>query len=279
MNYVELNIPLHATENVEEKNDILVALLSDYPFESFMTENGVLKAYIPQDKLVDCMGEVDSVLHDVGVLDATYIEIESKDWNAVWEAEFKSVDVDGICTIRAPFSPAPESGMDVIIMPKMSFGTGHHATTCLMISEIMKLQLAGKTGADVGSGTGVLSIVAVKAGAKQVDAVDIDTWAYENCLENTAANGVEQSIKVLLGDVTALTGNKYDFVLANINRNILLNDMESYAKMLNEGGDLVMSGILERDIDSVVNKAQECGLKFVHSALRNGWAAILCEKI
>ena len=279
MNYVELNIPLQATDNVEEKNDILVALLSEYPFESFMTENGVLKAYIPQDKLVDCKNDVDGVLQDFGVDDTAYIEIESKDWNAVWEAEFKSVDVDGICTIRAPFAPAPESGMDVIIMPKMSFGTGHHATTCLMISEIMKLKLTGKVGADVGSGTGVLSIVAVKAGAEHVDAVDIDSWAYENCLENTAANGVEKSIGVLLGDVNALIGNKYDFVLANINRNILLNDMERYAELLNVGGDLVMSGILERDIDTVVRKAQECGMKFIDSALRNGWAAIHCEKI
>ncbi len=279
MNYIELNIPLENMSNAEEQSEILTAMLSEYPFDSFMTERGVLKAYVPQEKLVDCKEEVDALLADYGVENATYIEIEDKDWNAAWEAEFKSVDVDGVCTIRAPFAPVPESGLDIIIMPKMSFGTGHHATTCLMISEIMKLQLEGKTGADVGSGTGVLSIVAVKCGAEHVDAVDIDTWAYENCLENTEANGVGKSVEVLLGDVTALAGRRYDFLLANINRNILLEDMGRYAELLAEGGDIVMSGILERDIDAVVSKAAENGMKMVASALREGWAAVHCVKI
>ncbi len=278
MNYIELNIPLEGFENPQETGDILTAMLSDYPFDSFMTENNTLKAYILEDKLADCKDATDALLAEYGVKDAAYIEIEQKDWNAAWEAEFKSVDVDGLCRIRAPFAPAPESGIDVVIMPKMSFGTGHHATTCLMVGEIMKLGIKGKCGADVGSGTGVLAITAMKCGAKHVDAVDIDTWAYENCLENIAENRVSDNISVMLGDVNALQGREYDFVLANINRNILLGDMASYAQLLRAGGDLIMSGILERDIDTVAECADKNGLDLAYSVCRDGWAALHCTK-
>ena len=208
-----------------------------------------------------------------------YISIESQNWNALWESNFTPVDVDGKLYIRAPFhAPAPEGVMEVVIMPKMSFGTGHHATTCLVSGFLMELALAGKRGLDMGSGTGVLAIVAVKCGAEAVDAVDIDTWADENCRENIASNGVADRITPILGDARAITGRSYDFIAANINRNILVGDMAAYVGAMNAGADLVMSGFLEADIPIIRSAAEAEGLVFVSSRLRDGWAAVHCKK-
>ncbi len=274
MDYIELNIPVSGSEQAE----IVTAMLADLPFESFTEERGVLKAYIPKESLIDCKEETDRMLTEMGLQGWTYIEIETQNWNALWESNFEPVEVEGACTIRAPFSPAPASGLDIVIMPKMSFGTGHHATTWLMTAELLKRDLTGQTGLDVGSGTGVLSIVAVKRGAAHVDAVDIDDWAYENCRENIAENGTADRIVPILGDISAVSGNTYDFVLANINRNILLADMPRYRAALREGGELLMSGILERDIPAITEKAAAEGLTVTGTRLRDGWAVVTCRK-
>lgn len=163
-------------------------------------------------------------------------------------------------------------------MPRMSFGTGHHATTCLMASYLTDLDLTGREGLDMGSGTGVLAIVAAKRGAVRVDAVDIDTWADENCRENIVRNGVEGRIFPLLGDVRRIAGRTYDFIAANINRNILTGDMTAYAAALRPGGDLLMSGFLEADIPVIRSAAEQAGLQFAESRLRDGWAAVHCRK-
>ena len=274
MDYIELNMPLEG-----EMAEILTAELSDFPFESFKQEGPTLKAYIPQEKLVDCKEEVDRLLASYAVEGVRYISIESQNWNALWESNFTPVDVDGKLYIRAPFhAPAPEGVMEVVIMPKMSFGTGHHATTCLVSGYLMELALAGKRGLDMGSGTGVLAIVAVKCGAEAVDAVDIDTWADENCRENIASNGVADRITPILGDARAIAGRSYDFIAANINRNILVGDMAAYVKAMNAGADLVMSGFLEADIPIIRSAAEAEGLVFVSSRLRDGWAAVHCKK-
>ena len=274
MDYIELNMPLEG-----EMAEILTAELSDFPFESFKQEGPTLKAYIPQEKLVDCKEEVDRLLASYAVEGVRYISIESQNWNALWESNFTPVDVDGKLYIRAPFhAPAPEGVMEVVIMPKMSFGTGHHATTCLVSGYLMELALAGKRGLDMGSGTGVLAIVAVKCGAEAVDAVDIDTWADENCRENIASNGVADRITPILGDARAIAGRSYDFIAANINRNILVGDMAAYVGAMNAGADLVMSGFLEADIPIIRSAAEAEGLVFVSSRLRDGWAAVHCKK-
>lgn len=274
MDYIELNMPLEG-----EMAEILTAELSDFPFESFKQEGPTLKAYIPQEKLVDCKEEVDRLLASYAVEGVRYISIESQNWNALWESNFTPVDVDGKLYIRAPFhAPAPEGVMEVVIMPKMSFGTGHHATTCLVSGYLMELALAGKRGLDMGSGTGVLAIVAVKCGAEAVDAVDIDTWADENCRENIAGNGVADRITPILGDARAIAGRSYDFIAANINRNILVGDMAAYVGAMNAGADLVMSGFLEADIPIIRSAAEAEGLLFVSSRLRDGWAAVHCKK-
>lgn len=274
MDYIELNMPLEG-----EMAEILTAELSDFPFESFKQEGPTLKAYIPQEKLVDCKEEVDRLLASYAVEGVRYISIESQNWNALWESNFTPVDVDGKLYIRAPFhAPAPEGVMEVVIMPKMSFGTGHHATTCLVSGYLMELALAGKRGLDMGSGTGVLAIVAVKCGAEAVDAVDIDTWADENCRENILSNGVADRITPILGDARAIAGRSYDFIAANINRNILVGDMAAYVGAMSSGADLVMSGFLEADIPIIRSAAEAEGLVFVSSRLRDGWAAVHCKK-
>ena len=270
MEYISLQIPV--TE--AEQGEILTAELADYPFESFETEEGLLKAYIPQERLVECKAQVDALLDRYGVR-GRYIAIEPQNWNALWESNFPATDVEGRLRIRAPFHEAAPAGeLEVVVMPKMSFGTGHHATTWLMSRAILDLGVAGRCGLDMGSGTGVLSIVAVKCGATHMDAVDIDDWADANCRENIAMNGVGDRITPLLGDVRRIAGRHYDFILANINRNILLADMPAYAATLAAGGDLVMSGFLEADVPAIVGAAAALGMEHVSTASRDGWMAV-----
>lgn len=274
MDYISLQIPVADAE----QGEILTAELADYPFESFETEGSTLKAYIPGDRLADCKSEVDALLERYGV-SGRYIAIETQNWNALWERNYPATDLEGRLRIRAPFHEAAPAGeMEVVVMPKMSFGTGHHATTWLMSRAVLDLGVSGRRGLDMGSGTGVLSIVAVKCGATHVDAVDIDDWADANCRENIAANGVSDRITPMLGDVRCIAGRHYDFILANINRNILLADMPSYAAALNAGGDLVMSGFLEADVPSIVAAAGELGMTLVERAERNGWMMVHVRK-
>lgn len=270
VDYIELSVPVSDAEQAE----ILIAELAEFPFESFQQEETQLKAYIREDELEKCRGDVAEFLTG-RLIRGTYTRIETVNWNAEWEAGFEPVDVDGRCLIRAPFHDrAPEDCLDVVIMPKMSFGTGHHATTWLMTSALLGHDFSGMTGLDMGSGTGVLAIVAVMRGAVHVDAVDIDEWSYENCTENIRENGVEQRIRPILGDASAIGDAKYDFILANINRNILLTDMGAYVDALNGGGLLIMSGILEADIPIITDKAVSLGLKPLEQHLKDGWAAL-----
>ena len=187
MDYVELNVRVTDPELAE----ILTAELAELPYESFQTEGEVLKAYIPRERLADCMQQTDDLLARYGIADRRYIAIESQNWNALWEQNFTPVDVDGRILIRAPFHASqPGYELEVVVMPRMAFGSGHHATTCLVASALCDLSLTGKRGLDMGCGTGVLAIVAAKRGAATVDAVDIDEWAEANCRENAAANGL-----------------------------------------------------------------------------------------
>lgn len=274
MDYVALNIPVIGDEQAE----ILTAFLADWPFESFETEPGMLKAYIPRERLIDCKAQIDALLAENGV-QGRYVAIETQNWNTLWESNFPSVEVEGRLRIRAPFhAPSPEGVMEVVLMPKMSFGTGHHATTWLMSRAVLDLGVAGRRGLDMGSGTGVLAIVAAKCGAEHVDAVDIDDWADENCRENIAANGVADRIEPMLGDVRRIAGRHYDFILANINRNILTADMPAYAATLSAGGDLVMSGFLAADVPAVTARAAELGMECVSVAERDGWMAVHVRK-
>ncbi len=280
MDYVELNIAIAD----EEQGEILVAELAEFPFESFETEGKTrLKGYIPQDKLADCKGEVDELLAHYGITGARYISIETQNWNAEWESNFERVEVGDRLLIRAPFHEADTSfEREVIIMPKMSFGTGHHATTHLMAEWTMDLgaegRLSGAEGLDMGSGTGVLAIVAAKEGAKSIDAVDIDEWADENCRENIEVNGVQEVVHPMLGDFARVEGRSYDFILANINRNILVANMPRFAAALRSGGVLLISGFLEQDIETLKGAATTHGLTPIGERVRDGWVVIRVEK-
>lgn len=269
---------LHIAVSDDEQAEILTAELADFPFESFETEDGLLKAYIPAVRLSGCKTDVDALLARRGV-EGRYAVIPTQNWNASWESDFPPVDVEGRLRIRAPFhDPAPAGEMEAVVLPRMSFGTGHHATTWLMSRAVLGLGVAGRTGLDMGSGTGVLSIVAAKCGAEHVDAVDIDDWADANCRENIAANGVADRITPMLGDVRRIAGRHYGFILANINRNILLADMSAYAAALDAGGDLVMSGFLEPDVPAITACAEKLGLRPVATAVKEGWVTVHVRK-
>ena len=260
----------------EEQGEILAAYLAEYPFDSFDYEKGLFNAYVPTEDLEDCRAEVKSLLEEEGFIDYFFEEIEAQNWNAVWESNFDEVEVRGEVLIRAPFhKERPDyKGLEIIIQPKMSFGTGHHCTTQLMIESMLEGSPKGKRVLDMGSGTGVLAIVAAKLGAESVLAVEIDDMAEESVRENIALNGVADKIESICGDATAIEGREFDLVLANINRNILLADMEAYDKTLTVGGRLVLSGFLAEDVEILVKKATSLGYKLAKKRTNDIWQSM-----
>ena len=284
MNYIEYNI--HVTG--PEEGEIVIAELSDMGFESFsdylpdgfMPGAGSIKCYIPANIEADSSNHtrIQNYLYNEGY-PYEREEIQQQNWNAEWESQYEPISIQGgTCYIRAPFHPAHSAPYEIVIMPKMSFGTGHHATTYLMAEQMLALDFNGASVLDMGSGTGILSILAAMRGAVVVDAVDIDEWAYENCLENIQTNNVQTVVCPILGDVAAIHGKVYDIILANINRNILLNDMAQYTESLRKGGLLLVSGILDLDVDTLVGHARKLGLTATATNTRDGWAQITFQK-
>ena len=265
----------------EEQGEILAAYLAEYPFDSFDYGKGLFNAYIPKEELEGCRDEVKSLLDEEGFIDYFFEEIEAQNWNAVWESNFDEVEVRGKVLIRAPFHKERPNynGLEVIIQPKMSFGTGHHCTTQLMIESMLEGSPEGKRVLDMGSGTGVLAIVAAKLGAESVLAVEIDDMAEESVRENIALNGVDDKIESICGDVAAIEGREFDLVLANINRNILLADMEAYDKTLTVGGRLVLSGFLAEDVEILIKKATSLGYKLAKKRTNDIWQSLELIKI
>lgn len=274
--YTKLSI--HATE---EQGEIISAYLADFPFDSFDYDGEFLNAYAPQNSLEEFRQEVESMLEREGFLDYFFEDIEAQNWNASWESDFEEVEVRGEVLIRAPFhQERPDyRGMEVIIQPKMSFGTGHHSTTQLMIESLLDGEVKGKHLLDMGSGTGVLAIVAAKLGAENVLAVEIDDMAEESVRENIELNGVAEKVESICGDARTIEGRNFDIVLANINRNILLADMEAYDKTLEISGRLVMSGFLAEDVEILTTKATSLGYKLINHRTNEGWQALEFEKI
>lgn len=278
MKYVELNIAVADSMQAE----ILTALLSDYPFEAFAEEEGALKAYILDSDYAECSQEVEQLLLSQDV-EFEVIEVVQQNWNAEWESGFEPVEVTGErpIRIRAPHhSPAEEGVMDVVIAPRMSFGTGHHATTALMSQTIASEGVEGLRGLDMGCGTGVLAIVALKCGAEHMVAVDIDDWACDSCRDSIALSGVAERVDVRCGSIEqVVAGEQFDFVLANINRNILISMMPSFAAALPSGGRLLMSGFLREDVVYIEASAVEQGFEVVNIIEREGWMVVVCKKM
>ncbi len=255
-------------------SEILIAELGELPFDSFIeTENG-FSAYIPKENWNE------NILEDIYILNNpefkisfTIEEIEQKNWNAEWEKNFDPIDVDGLCHVRAPFHPKTDAKYDIVIEPKMSFGTGHHETTHMMIQHLLEMEVNGMKTLDMGCGTAILAILAEMKGAQPIDAIDIDNWCYLNSIENAERNNCKH-ISVYEGDASLLSGKKYDLIIANINRNILLNDMQIYVDCLNPNGIILFSGFYEQDIPHIDASCTEKGLTFVKKINRNNWVSL-----
>jgi ribosomal protein L11 methyltransferase len=230
--------------------------------------------------MADCYDRVELLLAHYGITERRYIVIESQNWNALWESNFPPVEVDNLVAIRAPFhEPYPTFRFDIVITPKMSFGTGHHATTYLMSRAAASRDFTGKRVLDMGCGTGVLAIVALKCGAERMIAVDIDDWACDSCRDSIALSGVAEKVDVRCGSIDVVAGEKFDFILANINRNILQMMMADFAQSLNPNGWIAMSGFLHEDAELVAQSAQEHGLEFITQHEQDGWVVMVCQKM
>lgn len=258
--------------------EILIAELGYAGFESFVeTEDGV-SAYIQKEEWTDGMLEGIQILKSKEFeITYTFEDIEQTNWNAEWEKNFNPIVVDDQCTVRAPFHDQPDTTYDIIIEPKMSFGTGHHETTHMMIQHILNNDFKNKSVLDMGCGTGVLAILAEMKGAQPLDAIDFDHWCYLNSLENVARNNCKH-ITVLEGDAKLLPGKKYDIVIANINRNILIQDMRVYINTLNDNGLLFLSGFYNDDIPVIKVECQKHNLKLIETLERNNWVALKFQK-
>lgn len=261
-------------EPFQPGTEILIAELGYAGFESFVeTPDGVI-AYIQ-------VGDhSESILESIYILNSSEFEItynfetiEQTNWNAEWEKNFNPIVVGDQCAIRAPFHDPFDVKYDIIIEPKMSFGTGHHETTHMMIEHVLASDFTKKSVLDMGCGTGLLAILAMKKGASRVEAIDIDNWCYLNSLENISRNDCDQ-ITVLEGDASLLEGKRFDVIIANINRNMLLNDLSTYVACLNKNASLFLSGFYDSDFELVQESCENLGLKFETKRTRNNWVAL-----
>lgn len=254
--------------------EILIAELGYAGFESFVeTEEGVTAYIQKEDWHANILDDIQILQSDEFKISYSYEEIKQTNWNAEWEKNFRPIVVDNLCTVRAPFHEKPKTSYDIVIEPKMSFGTGHHETTHMMIQYILKNDFTDKSVLDMGCGTGVLAILAEKRGAKPIDAIDIDNWCYLNSIENVQRNNCKH-ISVYEGDSNLLKGKKYDIILANINRNILLKDIETYATCLNQNGILYLSGFYNNDIQIIEAECRKHMLNLDEKLERNNWVSL-----
>lgn len=289
MNYIEVTLKPNPCS--EELCDVLAALLAPLGFDSFSNETDCLKAYITQNQwepsaldalILDLPIDGVSVRWEAGV-------VEMEDWNQTWEQsqQFEPIVVrhpanpDTVCCVHSPAAAAdqlPVCRYEVIIDPKMSFGSGTHETTSQLLEEIMTIATGGKV-LDMGTGTGVLGILAAEVGAEHVRAIEIDDWVAENAKDNVLLNGLASKVSVECGDASLLTeGPTYSLVLANINRNVLINDMACYVSVMLPGATLLMSGFYEEDVPAIRECAEGLGLKYNDHRSRNNWVVIRFTK-
>lgn len=275
MNYTEVSYTVFP----QRYSDIVMAAFADYGFESFEEKESNFSAYIPQVNFnKDTFKELDIFRNPEIKIEYEFKTIQSQNWNALWESNFEPVVIEDICYIRAPFHPA-KKGMtyEIIIEPKMSFGTGHHETTTMMVKLLLEQNIADKNVLDVGCGTALLAILACKIGAAHITAIDNEEWAFQNAKENILHNNTSQ-IEVLYGNISMLLNRHYDFILANINRNVLLDEMPSYSNCLDTNGLIILSGFYETDLGIINKKASQFALKFLRYINTNNWCASVYKK-
>lgn len=265
-------------EPLELGSEILMAELGELPFESFEeTETGV-NAYIQKELYKEGMLETIDILKSSEFkISFTIIEIAPENWNKTWESNFNPIEISDLCNVRAPFHESKNVKYDIVIEPKMSFGTGHHETTHLMLEYILEQDFENKKTLDMGCGTAVLAILAAKKGANPVDAIDIDNWCYLNSIENIERNNC-LNIQVLEGDVSLLPGRNYEIIIANINRNILLQDLKVYQNCLQQGGMLLLSGFYKEDIEAIEKHCNSLHLNLLETKEKNNWVALRFKK-
>lgn len=274
MDYVQYSFTVTPAE---PGTDILIAILSDFGFESFSQSDTGFEAYIQSD--LDNEADVKSLSFDDFTFDFVRTLIPKTNWNEEWEKNFSPVYVDNDICIRAHFHPKPDdTKYDIIITPKMSFGTGHHDTTWLMSKTMLQLDLKGKTVLDMGCGTGILAILAKKMGAETIVGIDIDDWSIENSIENAGINHCGD-ISFKKGDASALpAAETFDIILANINKNVLKQDLKTYYNCLKQNGTLLLSGFFVTDVDELKELAVSIGYNFDTSYNKNEWAVIRLNK-
>ena len=279
MNYYELQINIGA---FEEWNDIFVAYLAELDYESFVEEAPILKAYI-QEALYDgkqlqaLMTELQRKGAQLSSFDLSLLP--QQNWNATWEAQFEPVFIGENLRIVAPFHDLPPSeGIEIKILPKMSFGTGHHQTTHLICQNMLSLDWQDKKVLDMGAGTGVLAILAERLGAAHISAVEIEAWSAENILENVALNG-STKIQAIHGGAPEIPAMTYDVILANINKNVLLEQLPVYSQFILNSGLLMLSGFFVTDAPDLIAAAAQVGFEWVRTDARENWAVVLLKKI
>lgn len=280
MKYLEFTF--QTTPCTEVVNDVLSAVLAEAGFESFVEQTDGINAYIQkalynESALKEALAEFP--LPEVNI-EYNYTEAEDRNWNEEWEKNFfQPIVIDNRCVIHSTFhKDVPQAEYDIVINPQMAFGTGHHETTSLIISELLDSDLQEKSLLDMGCGTSILAILARMRGATPCTAIDIDEWCVRNSLENIELNRVD-NIDVFQGDASSLKDKgPFDIIIANINRNILLNDMKHYVSRMNQGGSLLMSGFYANDIPAIQAEAEKNGLHLIHHCEKNQWAVVLFRK-
>ncbi len=260
--------------------DILTARLAEIGFESFVESEDGLEAYIPQNDYnkeeVLQIKELNSSEWSISFEEKSF---EDQNWNATWEATFQAIEVGEFVRVRAPFHEEKQGfSHEVLIQPQMSFGTGHHQTTYLIMKNMADLDYKEKEVLDMGCGTGILAILAEKLGAKKIDAIDIDPWSFQNTQENIELNGSKE-IQAILGGVEAIPDRKYDVIIANINRNILQAQLPRYAEAMKVGASLYLSGFFETDVPVLQEQAASLGIQMKKVDDKEGWAMYLGEKV
>ena len=275
MQYLEVTFTVNPVS--ETANDIIAALAAELGFESFVeSEQGTI-GYVPINQYDE--QALNEALADFPMPDTkvtfTTCEMEDKNWNEEWEKHFfEPIVVDSRCVIHSTFhKDYPKADFDIIINPQMAFGTGHHQTTRLIISYLLDIELNGKTVLDMGCGTSILAILASMRGAKALTAIDIDEWCVNNSIDNLALNNIS-NIKVFQGDASSLTSEgPFDVIIANINRNILLADMQYYVARMNQGGEIYFSGFYESDLPMIQAEAERLGLRYISHRVEKDWTA------
>ena len=275
MQYLEVTFTVSPIS--ETANDIIAALAAELGFESFVeSEQGTI-GYVPINQYDE--QALNEALADFPMPDTkvtfTTCEMEDKNWNEEWEKHFfEPIVVDSRCVIHSTFhKDYPKADFDIIINPQMAFGTGHHQTTRLIISYLLDIELGGKTVLDMGCGTSILAILASMRGAKALTAIDIDEWCVNNSIDNLALNGID-NIKVFQGDASSLASEgPFDVIIANINRNILLADMQYYVARMNQGGEIYFSGFYESDLPMIQTEAERLGLRYISHRVEKDWTA------